>query len=169
MLQQHRLLKDNSNLTGVDSSDDMDMPNVGSLASQGSACARLLPSQYSPGEAYARDNRRWRPHPPQSARARNRRYRRLQELAEGGVWFSDEAMKERDPWLWYEHVGRVEGGERPAPKAAVEEVRCFVFFVTRVLFANSSYLSVPRKMIADDCWSDQEFEQSIDGRSVGGP
>lgn len=62
-------------------------------------------------------------YPPASARARNRRYRRLQQLAQGGVWFSDEAMKERDPWLWHEHVGRLEGGERPAPRAAAEEVR----------------------------------------------
>lgn len=61
-------------------------------------------------------------YPPASARARNRRYRRLQQLAQGGVWFSDEAMKERDPWLWHEHVGRLEGGERPAPRAAAEEV-----------------------------------------------
>ncbi|CAN0169118.1 unnamed protein product [Scytosiphon promiscuus] len=57
-----------------------------------------------------------------SARVRNRRYRRLQQLAEGGVWFSDEAMKERDPWLWFEHVGRRAGEEKPAPKRAVEEV-----------------------------------------------
>ncbi|CAN0023677.1 unnamed protein product [Ectocarpus fasciculatus] len=56
------------------------------------------------------------------ARVRNRRYRRLQQLAEGGVWFSDEAMKERDPWLWFEHVGKRAGEEKPAPKRAVEEV-----------------------------------------------
>lgn len=57
------------------------------------------------------------------ARVRNRRYRRLQQLAEGGVWFSDEAMKERDPWLWFEYVGKRAGEEKPAPKQAVEEVR----------------------------------------------
>lgn len=62
--------------------------------------------------------------PPDGARARNRRYRRLQQLGEGGVWFSDEAMKERDPWLWYEYVGKREGEEKPAPKGAVEQV-CF--------------------------------------------
>lgn len=56
------------------------------------------------------------------ARVRNRRYRRLQQLAEGGVWFSDEAMKERDPWLWFEYVGKRAGEEKPAPKRAVEEV-----------------------------------------------
>lgn len=60
--------------------------------------------------------------PPDSSRSRNRRYRRLQQLAEGGVWFSDEAMKERDPWLWYEHVGKVEGEERPAPRDSKDKV-----------------------------------------------
>lgn len=56
------------------------------------------------------------------ARVRNRRYRRLKQLAEGGVWFSDEAMKERDPWLWFEYVGKRAGEEKPAPKQAVEQV-----------------------------------------------
>lgn len=56
------------------------------------------------------------------ARVRNRRYRRLKQLAEGGVWFSDEAMKERDPWLWFEYVGKRAGEEKPAPKRVVEEV-----------------------------------------------
>lgn len=57
------------------------------------------------------------------ARVRNRRYRRLKQLAEGGTWFSDEAMKERDPWLWFEYVGKRAGEEKPAPKQAVEQVR----------------------------------------------
>lgn len=39
-----------------------------------------------------------------------------------GKWFGDEAMKDRDPWLWYEHVGKVEGEERPAPRGSAEEV-----------------------------------------------
>lgn len=56
------------------------------------------------------------------ARVRNRRYRRLKQLAEGGVWFSDEAMKERDPWLWFEYVGKRAGEEKPAPKQAVQQV-----------------------------------------------
>ena len=56
------------------------------------------------------------------ARVRNRRYRRLKQLADGGVWFSDEAMKERDPWLWFEYVGRRAGEEKPAPKQAIEQV-----------------------------------------------
>lgn len=63
--------------------------------------------------------------PPDGPRARNRRYRRLQQLAAGGVWFSDEAMKEKDPWLWFEYVGRREGEEKPAPKAATEKVGAF--------------------------------------------
>lgn len=57
-----------------------------------------------------------------SARIRNRRYKRLQQLAEGGVWFSDEAIKERDPWLWHECVGRRAGEEAPAPKGVSEQV-----------------------------------------------
>ena len=63
-----------------------------------------------------------RPCPPDGARVRNRRYRRLQQLAEGGIWFSDEAMKERDPWLWFEYVGKRAKEEKPAPRRAVEEV-----------------------------------------------
>lgn len=59
------------------------------------------------------------------ARIRNRRYKRLQQLAEGGVWFSDEAMKERDPWLWYECVGRRAGEEAPAPKDVSEQVHTY--------------------------------------------
>ncbi|EGD72421.1 hypothetical protein PTSG_00440 [Salpingoeca rosetta] len=37
---------------------------------------------------------------------RNRRYRRMQQLLQEGTFFSEEAMKERCPWLYDQFVGR---------------------------------------------------------------
>lgn len=108
-----------------DDTDDVDMTHTRSTT----RTADYSPSGYSehfvePSSEHAPValSREGRSCSPVSARTRNRRYRRLQQLADGGVWFSDEAMKERDPWLWHEHVGRLESEERPAPKAVVVEV-----------------------------------------------
>ncbi|CAM9582386.1 unnamed protein product, partial [Laminaria digitata] len=103
--------------------DDVDMTPVGTAATADAAAAMAAAAPPPPPVGWGR-NRRYlaRPCPPNNARVRNRRYRRLQQLAEGGVWFSDEAMKERDPWLWFEYVGKRTGEEKPTPRQAVEEV-----------------------------------------------
>lgn len=108
--------------TTVGDADDVDMTPVGTAAAPNTTAAEEAAPP--PPVGWGRDRGYWaRPCPPDSARVRNRRYRRLQQLAEGGVWFSDEAMKERDPWLWFEYVGKRAGEEKPAPRQAVEEVR----------------------------------------------
>ncbi len=99
--------------TGADD-DDMGMPSA--TAAAAAAAARTTAPAAATGAPAAG------PDDAARARVRNRRYRRLRQLAQEGSWFSDEAMKERDPWLWFEHVGRRAGEERPAPKQAVEEV-----------------------------------------------
>mmetsp|Transcript_24396 Transcript_24396/g.40088 ORF Transcript_24396/g.40088 Transcript_24396/m.40088 type:complete len:391 (-) Transcript_24396:302-1474(-) len=43
--------------------------------------------------------------------AKNRRYRRLQQLLSDGEYFSDEAMKERQPLLFEQFIGRYESKE----------------------------------------------------------
>lgn len=49
------------------------------------------------------------------ARISNRRLAQLQVLERGGEYFSEAAMRAREPLLWHEHIGRYEG-HPPPPK-----------------------------------------------------
>ncbi|CAM9642517.1 unnamed protein product, partial [Choristocarpus tenellus] len=79
--------------------------------------------------------------PAVGSQARNRRYRRLQQLVEAGEWGSDAAMRDRDPLLWYDLVGRHNGERKPVPGAQSEDFTVGNATVESYLIESLGFLS----------------------------